>query len=459
MAYTKYSLTPANNNAAPPDGAPEGMLPSAVNDTMRDMMAQIRDCGDGIRGGTYTMTAPVITGGSINGTTTITTSGAISYSGTLTGGTGVINIGSSQFYKDANGNIGIGVTPSAWSGYTGFQVNKLTNIWNNNASGGTSYYSNNLYWNGTNRIFQLNGYASEYTTGAGTHAWFISSASGTAGGTVTLVEAMRIDANANVSIGTSTATDRLTVVNSGNYAALAVGNGTNSSYFGYVNATSNYVNGSVAGDAAIMGYGGISLGTSSGANTARFDSLGNFAIGTATPTNFGAGYRVITAVGTSGAGVLEAISTSVTARFQAEQSGGGQVYVAAVSNHPIKFLINGTECAQIDTARTFYFNSGYGSSAKAYGCRAWVQFNGSTGAINASGNVSSVSHPGTGQNVVNFAANLVDTNYSVVVSGYNTVSSDYANYASNSTSSVTINTFQAGGTFANLSSVSVAIHR
>jgi hypothetical protein len=65
MAYTKYSLTPANNTNAPPDGAPEGMLPSAVNDTMRDMMAQIRDCGDGIRGGTYTMTAPVITGGTI----------------------------------------------------------------------------------------------------------------------------------------------------------------------------------------------------------------------------------------------------------------------------------------------------------------------------------------------------------------------------------------------------------
>ena len=69
MAYTKYSLTPASNNAAPPDGAPEGMLPSGVNDTMRDMMAQIRDCGDGIRAGTYTMTAPVITGGSITGVT------------------------------------------------------------------------------------------------------------------------------------------------------------------------------------------------------------------------------------------------------------------------------------------------------------------------------------------------------------------------------------------------------
>jgi hypothetical protein len=43
------------------------MLPSAVNDTMRDMMAQIRDCGDGIRDGTYTMTAPKITGGTITG--------------------------------------------------------------------------------------------------------------------------------------------------------------------------------------------------------------------------------------------------------------------------------------------------------------------------------------------------------------------------------------------------------
>jgi hypothetical protein len=60
MAYTKYSLTPANNNAAPPDGAPEGMLPSAVNDTMRDMMAQIRDVGDGIRDGTYPFTSGTV---------------------------------------------------------------------------------------------------------------------------------------------------------------------------------------------------------------------------------------------------------------------------------------------------------------------------------------------------------------------------------------------------------------
>ena len=82
MSYTKYSLTPADNNAAPPNGAPEGMLPSAVNDTMRDMMSQIRDVGDGIRGGTYTMTAPVITGGSISG---ITYSSIVITGGSITG--------------------------------------------------------------------------------------------------------------------------------------------------------------------------------------------------------------------------------------------------------------------------------------------------------------------------------------------------------------------------------------
>jgi hypothetical protein len=84
MAYTKYSLTPADNNAAPPNGAPEGMLPSAVNDTMRDMMSQIRDVGDGIRGGTYTMTAPVITGGSITG---VALSGNTLTNPIITGGT------------------------------------------------------------------------------------------------------------------------------------------------------------------------------------------------------------------------------------------------------------------------------------------------------------------------------------------------------------------------------------
>lgn len=39
-----------------------------------------------------------------------TFTGDLEYTGTLTGGTGVINIGSGQVYKDASGNVGIGTT-------------------------------------------------------------------------------------------------------------------------------------------------------------------------------------------------------------------------------------------------------------------------------------------------------------------------------------------------------------
>jgi hypothetical protein len=58
------------------------------------------------------------------------------------------------------------------------------------------------------------------------------------------------------------------------------------------------------------------------------------------------------------------------------------------------------------------FNSGYGSVATAYGCRAWVNFNGTgTVAIRASGNVSSITDLGTGQYRVNFTTAMPDVNF------------------------------------------------
>jgi hypothetical protein len=62
------------------------------------------------------------------------------------------------------------------------------------------------------------------------------------------------------------------------------------------------------------------------------------------------------------------------------------------------------------------FNSGYGSAAVAYGCRAWVNFNGTgTVAIRASGNVSSITDNGTGIYTVNLTTAMSDTNYSIVL--------------------------------------------
>ena len=61
-----------------------------------------------------------------------------------------------------------------------------------------------------------------------------------------------------------------------------------------------------------------------------------------------------------------------------------------------------------------------------YKCRAWVNFNGTgTVAINASGNVSSITDNGTGNYTVNFTTAMPDGNYAAFLSnggGFNDVS-------------------------------------
>jgi hypothetical protein len=78
-----------------------------------------------------------------------------------------------------------------------------------------------------------------------------------------------------------------------------------------------------------------------------------------------------------------------------------------------------SEQARITSTGLFQFNSGYGSVATAYGCRAWVNFNGTgTVAIRASGNVSSITDNGNGNYTVNFSTAMPDANYSI--SGFTT---------------------------------------
>lgn len=78
------------------------------------------------------------------------------------------------------------------------------------------------------------------------------------------------------------------------------------------------------------------------------------------------------------------------------------------------WVLTGSNLAPANPAATnLQFNSGYGSNATAYGCRAWVNFNGvpASPTIRASGNVSSVTKNGTGDYTVNFATAMVDGNY------------------------------------------------
>ena len=85
----------------------------------------------------------------------------------------------------------------------------------------------------------------------------------------------------------------------------------------------------------------------------------------------------------------------------------------------VAVTVDGTETARFDSAGDFQFNSGYGSVATAYGCRAWVNFNGSgTVAIRASGNVSSITDNGTSDYTVNFTTAMPDINYALAGSGF-----------------------------------------
>jgi len=66
-------------------------------------------------------------------------------------------------------------------------------------------------------------------------------------------------------------------------------------------------------------------------------------------------------------------------------------------------------------------DNGYGSLATFYGCRAWINFNGtavispaSMTGVRASGNVSSVLDNGTGDYTINFTNAMPDVNYAVV---------------------------------------------
>ena len=196
MAYTKYSLTPANNTASPPDGAPEGMLPSAVNDTMRDMMAQIRDCGDGVRDGTYTMTAVKITGGTINGATigattattgkfsTLTNSALTSGRVTYAGASGLLSDSANLTWDNFNVRLGIG---TASPSYTLDVVSTSMRVASGTTGVGYVQYGNSAT---ASNNWHLG------TEGDGTYRFFNGNfGSGT--------ERMRIDSNGNLGVGTS----------------------------------------------------------------------------------------------------------------------------------------------------------------------------------------------------------------------------------------------------------------
>jgi hypothetical protein len=104
-------------------------------------------------------------------------------------------------------------------------------------------------------------------------------------------------------------------------------------------------------------------------------------------------------------------------------SGGGSVLLqepSTASNRTLTLPDADGTVIYSDASANLQFNSGYGSIATAYGCRAWVNFNGTgTVVIRASGNVSSITDNGTGDYTVNFTTAMPDANYCVTVGAIN----------------------------------------
>ena len=139
---------------------------------------------------------------------------------------------------DASGNLGLGVTPSAWSGLVASQVGNGS--LSSGTSGNNALIASNAYFTGSVWRYITNGNATYYTQFNGTHGW-VTAASGTAGnlvnGTGAFTQAMTLDASGRLGIGTISPGRTLSIAGSDTWLSITrnggrtylVGTGTDDS--------------------------------------------------------------------------------------------------------------------------------------------------------------------------------------------------------------------------------------
>jgi len=228
---------------------------------------------------------------------------------------------------------------------------------------------------------------------------------------------------------------------------LPVANGgTGITSFGTGVATALGVNTGSSG--AFVVNGGV-LGTPSSGTVTNLTGTASINInGTvgATTANTGA----FTTLSATGVTTVQAGSAAAPAITTSGDTNTGIFFPAADT---IAFAEGGTEVMRLDSSANLKFNSGYGSAATAYGCRAWVNFDGTTNVagfctIRDSGNVSTVADNGVGNYTVNFSSALVDTNYATCANAG----------PAPATGNYSLATYYFGGTYST-SAVQIATYR
>ena len=133
----------------------------------------------------------------LNGTTGITTPDVTS--------SGSLNIDASapdnSLVVNASGNLGLGVTPSAWSVFKAMQLGSTMAL--GGVNGTSSNVFANTYYDGAYKYIGTgSAYRYEQNIATGYHAWH-TAPSGTAGAAISFTQAMTLDASGNLLVGTT----------------------------------------------------------------------------------------------------------------------------------------------------------------------------------------------------------------------------------------------------------------
>ena len=183
--------------------------------------------------------------------------------------------GVGKMVLDSSGNLGLGVTPSAW----GNGVSLQGSAWALSTTSGTDSGAftvnarQTAYGTGAqNYVYRTTAPASSYEQTAGIHRWF-AAPSGTAGNAIGFTQAMTLTAAGNLLVGT-TSSDGSSLRVYGAYQTLGDG-----AYEGLIGKASSLVSGGGSGDFAVRSAANLVFATSGATERMRLDSSGNLGIG------------------------------------------------------------------------------------------------------------------------------------------------------------------------------------
>jgi hypothetical protein len=179
---------------------------------------------------------------------------------------------------DSSGNLGLGVTPSAFSGITALQVKNASMYGSGNEGG---IYANAYYNAGWKYIATATATGYDTNALAGGHRWY-TAPSGTAGNAITFTQAMTLDASGNLGLAETSPSAYGGFVTK--YAGIGLHANSTSGASGlnlYEGGTGRFSLRTLNGSAGLSFYDSFN-----GAERARIDSSGNFGVGCTPSTKF-----------------------------------------------------------------------------------------------------------------------------------------------------------------------------